>query len=54
MIEYTVQIVSGTVKHDFATFYNYDDAFEFCCHNWWIFCDENNFVWDLEIDKRKS
>ena len=54
MLEYVIQIVSCSVRHDFVTFYNYDDAFEYCCNNWWIYCDENEFVWDLEIVKRRT
>ena len=54
MLEYVIQIVAGTVRHDFVTFYDYDEAFEYCTRNWWVFVDENEFVWDLEIDKRKG
>lgn len=54
MIEYMVQIVAGTVRHDFMAFDNYDDAFAYCSRNWWMYCDENEFIWDLEIDERVS
>ena len=54
MIEYVIQLVAGMVRHDFVTFYSYDEAFEYCTHNWWEYVDENEFVWDLEIVKRRG
>ena len=54
MLEYVIQIVARNVRHDFVTFYSYDEAFEYCTRNWWVYVDENEFVWDLEIVKRRE
>lgn len=52
--EYVITMSSGhgTVL-DFMTLPSFQEAFEICEGYRWEFKDENDFVWDLEIDERE-
>lgn len=46
---FKVRIVAGKVKKDYLFDLTYGEAYEFCAENHWLFRDDNQFVWDLEI-----
>lgn len=47
---YNIYMQAGTTVYIFASFDNYDDAFEFCELYNWEYIDENGFQWSLDLD----
>lgn len=51
---YVVQLVAGSVKHDFTVFETENEATKFCEKQHWIHLDSNQFEWNLEIAERPA
>lgn len=52
-IEYVVYIKAGDVKHETARFSTMEEAEKFCEASNWEYRDENEFVWDMDIEEHE-
>lgn len=46
-----VSIAAGSVKRHLAYFETEEEALQFCYDNHWVWLDQNEFEWNLEVDE---